>query len=128
MSPMNVSNKAAKGTTYADIRIGECQVHQISIPNPDLFPVDMNNAIPVGLPVKADGSPIIAPGGVAFGLIGPESVPAMNATSGGAHAQFANCFISGTFNLDMIEDNLGRALTADEKSAIGAAGSLLKLI
>lgn len=121
--PINITPIAAKGTTYADIRVGECQVHQIKL-DPTAFNAhkDAGGALPVGLPVLATGLPVSAPGQAVAGLIGPESV----VLQGVAH--FGNCFISGSFNRDMIEDNIGRALTADELAGIAGAGTLLKLI
>jgi len=123
MSPMQVSNIPAKGTTYADIRVGECQVHQVRV-DPAAFAAhkDASGALPVGLPVLGTGLPVSGAGQVAAGIIGPESVVLQSTF------HYANCFISGTFNRDMIEDNLGRVLSADEIAAVAAAGTLLKLI
>ena len=111
--PIRVTTTAAAGVAYGDIRVGECQVHQVLL--------DVSTL--VGLPIRVDGTPVSGAGQVCFGLIGPEAVKL------GAADHFGNCYISGSFNKDMIEDNLGRSLTADELDAIDAAPSpLIKLI
>ena len=121
--PISVTNVAAAGVAYADIRVGECQVHQSLIDVSTLTGVDdVNNSLPVGLPIKVDGSPITAGTDVVFGLIGPEPVKLQAAD------HFGNVFISGSFNKDMIEDNLGRSLSANELAAIALAKDRINLV
>lgn len=111
--PMEITNTATRGPVYIDIRVGECQVHQVKLDVSELGGVDdANGSLPVGLPIQADGSPIDAAAQVAYGLIGPESVQV------GAADHFGNIIISGNVNRDAIEDNLGRVLSADELAAI----------
>lgn len=121
--PISVTNTAAAGAAYADIRVGECQVHQVLLDVSGLTGVDdANGSLPVGLPIKADGTPVAAGTDVLFGLIGPEPVKL------GAADHFGNAFVSGTFNRDMIEDNLGRALSANELAALALVKDRINLI
>lgn len=118
--PISVTTTAAPGTAYGDIRVGECQVHQSLLAAASLAASrDANGSLPVGLPVKVDGTPISAPGQTTFGLVGPESVKL------GSVNIFGNVILSGNVNRDMIEDNLGRALTADEIASLPAAIRLI---
>jgi len=111
--PISVTNVAAAGVAYADIRVGECQVHQSLIDVSTLTGVDdVNNSLPVGLPILVTGAPVGAGTDVTFGLIGPEPVKLQAAD------HFGNVFVSGTFNRDMIEANLGRVLSANELASI----------
>ena len=122
--PIRVDNIAAvPGSTFIDIRVGRSQGnHQVRV-QPSLLGVaggasiSPGGSLPPGLPILRTGAPVSAPGQSAW-LIGPEAVlcPA------GAGDFFANAFISGDFNRQAIEDNLGRVLTADELSALLAAG------
>lgn len=121
--PLGVTNTAAAGTPYGDIRVGECQVHQVKIDVSTLTGVDdANNSLPVGLPILVTGAPVTAGTDVVFGLIGPEPVKLQAAD------HFGNCMISGSFNKDMIEDNLGRALTANELAAIALVADRINLV
>lgn len=117
--PMEITNTAARGPAYIDIRVGECQVHQqlIDVSTLGAFD-DADGSLPVGLPLLESGAPVSAPGQTVFGLVGPEPVQL------GAADHFGNCFISGSFNRDAIEDNLGRVLSADELSAIAAQDAI----
>lgn len=121
--PISVTNTAAAGVAYGDIRVGECQVHQVLIDVSTLTAVDdVNNSLPVGLPIRVDGAPIAAGTDVVFGLIGPEPVKLQ------AVDHFGNAFVSGSFNKDMIEDNLGRSLSANELAAILLCKDRINLI
>jgi hypothetical protein len=121
--PIGVTNTAAAGFAYSDIRVGECQVHQGKIDVSALTGVDdANNSLPVGLPILASGAPVTAGTDVVFGLIGPEPVKL------GAADHFGNVIISGSVNRDAIEDNLGRALTANELAAIVLIKDRINLI
>ncbi len=111
--PISVTNTAAPGVSYADIRVGECQVHQCLIDVSTLTGVDdADGYLPVGLPIRANGNPVTGTTDVIFGLIGPEPVKLQAAD------HFGNVFISGSFNKDMIEDNLGRSLDSNELASL----------
>lgn len=121
--PIQVTNVAAVGVAYGDIRVGTCQVHQVLIDVSTLTGVDdANNSLPVGLPIKANGAPVTGATDVVFGLIGPEPVKLQAAD------HFGNCFISGSFNRDMIEDNLGRALDSNELASIALVADRINLV
>jgi hypothetical protein len=121
--PISVTNTAAAGVSYIDIRVGEAVVHQGLIDVSALTSVDdANGSLPVGLPLKADGAPVTAGTDVIFGLVGPEPVKLQAAD------HFGNVFLSGVFNRDAIEDNLGRALTANELAAIVLVKDRITLI
>lgn len=112
--PMSITNTAAVGVGQIDIRVGECQIHQLLLDVSDLAAFDdAAGSLPVGLPILANGDPVSAGAQTAFGVIGPEPVQM------GAADHFANVIISGALNRDAIEDNLGRVLSADELTAIG---------
>lgn len=120
--PMSVTPSAAVGVSMIDIRVGECQQHQCLIDVSTLGSHDdAAGYLPVGLPILVTGAPVSAGAQTAFGLIGPEPVKL------GAVDHFGNVIISGAVNRDAIEDNLGRALSADELTAI-AAGLQIKLV
>lgn len=121
--PISVANVAAAGTAYADIRVGECQVHQCKIDVSTLTSVDdANGSLPVGLPILVTGAPVTGTTDAVFGLVGPEPIAL------GAVDHFGNVFISGTFNRQMIEDNLGRALDANELASLALVADRLHLI
>lgn len=121
--PISVTNVAAAGVAYSDIRVGECQVHQCLIDVSTLTGVDdANNSLPVGLPILATGAPVTGGTDVIFGLVGPEPVKLQAAD------HFGNVFISGSFNKDAIEDNLGRALNANELAALVLVKDRINLI
>lgn len=111
--PIRVTQTAAAGTSQGDIRVGECEVHQVLLDVSTLTGVDdANGTLPVGTPILATGAPVTGTTDVVFGIIGPEPVHLEAAD------HFGNCFISGSFNKDMIEDNLGRALDSNEIASL----------
>lgn len=118
--PMRVTNTAAKGTAYADIRVGEGHgIHQVKLDVSTLGGVDdADGVLPPGLPIKADGTPVTAGAQAAYGVIGPEPVKL------GADDHFGNVILSGNVNRDMIEDNLARAVSADELTALAEIPAL----
>ena len=121
--PLHVTDTAAAGRSQVDIRIGECQVHQVKLDVSALTGVDdANGTLPVGLPVLATGVPVTGTTDVIFGLIGPEPVHLE------ADDHFGNVFISGNFNKNAIEDNLGRALDSNELASLALAKNRLNVI
>lgn len=121
--PISVTETAAAGRSQGDIRIGECQVHQVKLDVSALTGVDdANGTLPVGLPVLATGVPVTGTTDAVFGLIGPEPVHLEAAD------HFGNVYISGNFNKNMIEDNLGRALDANELASLALVKSRLNVI
>lgn len=117
--PMSVTNTSAPGRAYIDIRVGECQVHQVKLDVSGLTSADdADGYLPPGLPITTAGIPVAAGTDVIAGLIGPEPVKI------GSDDIFGNIFLSGTFNRDAIEDNLGRAVSANELAAIALVGAI----
>jgi hypothetical protein len=113
--PIRVSTTEAAGRGYADIRVGECQVHQLKLDVSSLTgEVDDGGSLPPGLPIRVNGTPVSGSGQAVYGLIGPEPIAI------GDEDIFANIILMGAVNRNMIEDNLGRALSANELAAIPA--------
>jgi hypothetical protein len=114
--PISVSNTAG-GTAYGDIRVGEGHgIHQVKLNATNLAASrDADGYLPVGLPVKIDGNPISGASQAVYGFVGPEAVKL------GSADIFGNVILSGPLNKDMIEDNLGRVLSANELAGIPAA-------
>lgn len=113
--PISITSTAG-GTGYADIRVGDSQnVHQ-ALFDVSAITANADGYIPPGLPLQADGSAISAGSQTAAFVVGPEAVKE------GAADHFGNVFLDGVFNRDMIEDNLGRVLNANELAALTAGG------
>lgn len=111
--PISIETTAG-GTGYADIRVGEVQVHQLVLNAANLAGSrDADGYLPVGFPIKADGTAVAATQ-TTYAFVGPEAVKL------GAANSFGNIILAGVLYRDMIEDNLGRALTADEANVPAA--------
>lgn len=111
--PMSVTNTAARGTAYSDIRIGECQVHQVKLDVSTLTGVDdADGVLPVGLPIGDGGIPVAGTTDIVVGVIGPEPVKLEAAD------HFGNIIISGNLNYQAIIDNLGRVWDANELASV----------
>lgn len=119
--PMKSEVTAAAGSAYIDIRAGAYNnIHQQIIDVSALAAaVDADGYLPPGLPLLAAGGPVTAAAQTATGVVGPEAVEL------GSADHFGNVFKDGPLNKDAIEDNLGRALSADELSALAAGGFTL---
>jgi hypothetical protein len=116
--PINVTSTAG-GTGYIEIRLDPkgCETHQAILSVSALGAADdANGYLPPGLPLKADGTPVTGSGQTAAYVLGPEAVKL------GAANHFANVILNGFLVRDAIEDNLGRALSADELAALTAGG------
>lgn len=106
----------AGGTGYADIRVGDSQnVHQMLFDVSEIT-ADADGYIPPGTPLLAAGGPVTGSSQTVFGIVGPEAVKK------GAADHFGNVFLDGVFNRDMIEDNIGSTLSANQLAAIAAGG------
>ena len=107
------------GTAYADIRVGTVHnIHQALVVVAGVT-ADADGMIPPGLPLQADGTVVSGASQTAKYVVGPEAVRK------GAANHFANAILDGALNQDMIEDNLGRPLTANEVSALTAGNFTL---
>jgi hypothetical protein len=92
--------------------------------------IDANGYIKPGVPLRESGV-LIGSGNPVFGVvIEATKVAADNAS--GTLAAATDVFVAvatiGQVNQDIIEDNLGRALTADEIAGFNLAGSKLTLL
>jgi hypothetical protein len=119
--PISVTSTAG-GTGYVDIRVGTCQIHQMLVDVSTLGSADdADGYLPVGLPLNATGAPV-GTGEDAYGIVGPEPVLL------GTVDHFGNCILAGVLNRDAIEDNLGRALSADELAGIASGMPQIRLV
>lgn len=112
--PMRFTTTAG-GTGYADIRVGEVQVHQgiLDVSTLGSF-IDADGYLPPGLAVTSVGGPAQASGTV-FGVVGPEPVKVVSTS---ASDVFGNLIISGNLNGDMIAANVGSAIAGTLPAAI----------
>ncbi len=117
--PINFGTTAARGRAYVDVRVGECQIHQGLIDVSTLSgEVDADGFLPPGLPIRKTGAPATGTTDVMLGVIGPEPVKLQAAD------HFGNVILSGNLNRDAIEDNLGRALNANELASLALVGAI----
>jgi hypothetical protein len=117
--PISVTNTAAPGRAYIDVRVGECQIHQGLIDVSTLGSNDdADGYLPPGLPILTNGAPVSGATDVVLGVIGPEPVKL------GTADRFGNVILSGNLNRDAIEDNLGRSLSANELASLALVGAI----
>lgn len=113
--PITVTTTAG-GTGYADIRVGTSHnIHQALFDVSEIT-ADADGVIPPGLPLQASGAPVTGSSQTVKYVVGPEGVKK------GAADHLGNVFLDGPLNLNMIEDNLGRVLNANEIAALAAGG------
>lgn len=121
--PHSITSTAG-GSGYVDIRMtGDVHgIHQMLIDVSTLSgAIDADGNLPPGLPLDATGAPVGAAVD-AYGIVGPEPIKL------GSADHFGNCILSGVLNRDAIEDNLGRALTADELAGIASGMPQIRLV
>ena len=120
--PISITTTSG-GTGYVDIRVGDGHgIHQGWLDVSALTSADdADGYLPPGLPIAADGTPV-GSSEDACGIIGPEAVKM------GSADHFANMIFTGPVNRNAIEDNLGRALSADELAGIASGCPGIKLI
>lgn len=92
--------------------------------------LDANGYIVPGTPLKADGTLVSGTGQLIRGVV----IEPIKVADGNAAADIAAGVdqdiaigVIGIVQRDIVEDNLGRVLSADEIAAFAAAGSLLTL-
>ena len=111
--------RTAGGTAYVDVRVGEGHgIHQATL-DVSALTADADGYIPPGQPILDTGAPVtqgVDTAEVAYGVVGPEAVKEGDAD------HFGNVILDVALNRDPIEDNLGRALTANEISALAEGG------
>lgn len=93
--------------------------------------IDEDGYLKPGVIWGKDGTPIGVAPEYAFGYV-PEPIKVANGNAGGdisgAGTQQIGVVIIGAVNRKIIEDNLGRVLTADEIASFERAGSKLHLL
>ena len=95
--------------------------------------VDVNGFLKPGVPFKEDGTLCDGTGGeFVYGVVvAPTRIVGKNPTNESLGADTGRQLVTvgtiGVVNRDIVEDTLGRALTANEIAAFKAAGSLLRL-
>lgn len=140
--PFSVRTVRSAGTGYGAVFVdGPRDVEQITVDMSDLTyadgsggEVDADGYIIPGVLLKSDGTLADAtPGEYIYGVvIEATKVPGLTTVAADATVQAASDFQvavarGGLLNRDMVEDNLGRALTANELAALAAAGSGLRI-
>jgi hypothetical protein len=116
--PIRVTSTAG-GIGYIEIRLDPkgCETHQAVFDVSELGAADdADGYLPPGLPLLATGGPVTGAAQTAVYVVGPESVKL------GTVDHFGNVILNGFLVRDAIEDNLGRALNANELSALTAGG------
>jgi len=133
--PMNVK-KTAGTTVYAPVFIGEIlAMEQVLVDVSELTTdeVDADGWLKPGVPFKQDGT--LADGSGCIYAVNPEpqdlrlaTVPPTNGTLAADTKTYPlGMGTMGTVNRDIIEDNLGRALTGNEITAFAAAPCKINL-
>lgn len=128
--------KTVGGTTYAPVFLGEIlAMEQVLVDVSELTTdeVDADGWLKPGVPFKQDGT--LADGSGCIYAVNPEpqdlmldTIPPTNTSLGNDTKTFPlGMGTMGTVNRDVIEDNLGRALTANELTAFATAPCKINL-
>jgi hypothetical protein len=133
--PTSFTKTASGGTDYGSPFVGPID-HTIGIPilvdDLTTAEVDANGVLKPGVPVKRNGGLVNGAGQVVFGCIAEATKVAASNSATDLAAVTTDPEVAvvliGCLNRDIVEDILGRALSADEVSALAAAGSLIKLL
>jgi hypothetical protein len=133
--PMRVK-KTAGDTTYGPVFIGDILGMQqvvVDVSTLTTAEVDADGWLKPGVPFQKDGTLVSAGSGQFVYAVNPEpqdlqlaTVPPTDATLAADTKTFAlGMGTIGEVNRDIIEDNLGRAISANELAAFNAAGSMI---
>jgi hypothetical protein len=133
--PMHVK-KTAGGTTYGPVFLGDIlAMEQVLVDVSELTTdeVDADGWLKPGVPFKQDGT--LADGSGHIYAVNPEpqdlrlaTIPPTNGTLAADTKTYPlGMGTMGTVNRDIIEDNLGRALTANELTAFATAPCKINL-
>jgi hypothetical protein len=130
--PITIAATATEGNSYGNPFVGPAEhrdVVKVDISDLGTGEVDADGYIKPGLPLAKDGN-LITAGVPVFGSV----IEATKIATGNTDAILdatTDCFIAvcthGIQNRDITEDNLGRALNADELAGFDLAPSTLKL-
>lgn len=126
--PMSVTSVATAGEIHPSPFVGPIN-HTVGI-KVDVSAltsneVDANGYLKPGVILQQTGAPIGAPAQIAYGaVVEAVKVHTDNTTLAGVTADVEVAVgLYVLINRDIVEDSLGRALSADELSAVNAAGS-----
>lgn len=128
--PLKVSS-TTRGLIHAPVFVGPINgtdVVKVDISDLSDKEVDPDGYLKPGVPFMKDGN-LIGSSGVCWGV----TIEATKITTGNTDAILdaeTDCFVTvgfGLCNRDIMEDNLGRALTADEIAGFDLAGSNCRL-
>lgn len=120
------------GTAYAAVIVGAVLgMTHIKLDVSTLTPaeVDANGYVKPGVPLQKDGTLVSAAGQSVYGITIEAShfrVDNMGLAADTTDPIIAVCTL-GVVNLDIVEDNLGRPLSANELAAFNSAGCRLNL-
>lgn len=124
--PLGITNTAG-GLAHSPVFVGEIQgtdVVKVDLSDLSDEEVDADGYIKPGVPLAKDGN-IVGSGVPVWGV----TIEPIKVASGGTDAILdaaTDCFVTvgfGLCNRDVMEDNLGRALSADEIAGFDLAGS-----
>ncbi len=131
--PIKITNPASLGGSSVESPFVGPVNHTVSIPIPasglTTAEVDANGFLKPGVPVLRTGALVTA--GAVYGVtVEATKIAKSNAAADLTAAGSPEVAVAliGTLNRAIMEDNLGRALTAAEIAGFVAAGSLIKLI
>lgn len=135
--PIIISNPAAEGNTYGNPFVGDVlatDVVVLDISDLTTSEVDADGWLKPGLPVEKDGDVTIASGQPVYGVtiepikLNHATIPPTDASlAADTGTQQVAVGTHGVVNQDIMVDNLGRALTADEVAGFAIAGCNLHL-
>ncbi len=124
--PLRISTTVG-GLAHAPVFVGQIlatDVVKIDISDFSSNEIDANGFLKSGVPLAKDGN-IIGSGVPVYGVT-IEPVKIADGNAAGDISGATDCFVTvgtiGTVNRDIIEDNLGRALTSDEIAGFALAG------
>lgn len=132
--PLRIENTAG-GKSWSNPFVGEMgpPAHlKLDVSTLTTDEVDSRGYLKPGVPLKVNGALVSGAGQVVYGMTcEAQKIVADNPTNTtlgeDTSDPLVTVIISGLVNLDVVEDNLGRALSANELAAIAAAGCHLLL-
>lgn len=127
--PMRVEDRSQGGVGYATPFVGpvdHTEVIVVDLASMTAAEVDAKGYLKPGVPLAADGK-LVGEDGVVHGVT-IEPLKVTDASGDRYSSMPVALAVIGAVNKDIIEDNLGRALTADEVAGFSAAGCLIRLI
>lgn len=131
--PMDVRTVAAAGEVHANPFVGPIDhtvAIRVDVSALDANLVDANGYLKPGVPLQRTGIPIGISPAFVFGCVVEAVKVADNNTTALATAADVDVAVAvvGAVNRAILEDNLGRALTADELAGFDRAGSKIALL